>query len=231
MPVAQSSYVENVVMSGSKHIFTGFEGTGGLLTNMIQSALTTAGLSSAAAGTIAGGITSAGTFGVTVSYVGAGAGVGGSGFAFAFNPVGFVIAIIILVITMLLECDDDDFVTGAMRKQGLCHRVGSWCASKSLGGCYERKEGYCCFPSKLARIIHQQARPQIGMGWGSAKSPECRGFTEAELARIDFDKIDFSEFIGDIIRHMPSNKDSSFAQERAMQNIIDTAKGLGNYYD
>ena len=45
------------------------------------------------------------------------------------------------------------------------------------------------FGSKLGRILHEQARPQLGLGWQS-----CRGFTTAELGRIDFDRVDLSEF-------------------------------------
>ena len=43
-------------------------------------------------------------------------------------------------------------------------------------------------------ILHQQARPQLGIGWGS-----CRGFTVAEVERIDFGALDLSEFADDLM--------------------------------
>ena len=50
------------------------------------------------------------------------------------------------------------------------------------------------FGSKLGRILHQQARPQLGLGWGS-----CRGFSVAEVERIDFATLDLSEFTQDLM--------------------------------
>ena len=46
----------------------------------------------------------------------------------------------------------------------------------------------------LGRILHQQARPQLGLGWGN-----CRGFTVAEIRRIDFDRLDLSEFTDNLM--------------------------------
>jgi conjugal transfer mating pair stabilization protein TraN len=62
----------------------------------------------------------------------------------------------------------------------------------------EKKEGYCCFNSRLARIIQEQGRAQLGKSWGSAKSPECSGFTLAEFESLDFSQIDLTEFIREI---------------------------------
>ena len=50
------------------------------------------------------------------------------------------------------------------------------------------------FGSKLGRILQQQGRAQLGIGWG-----DCRGFTVAEVERIDFDRLDLSEFTEDLM--------------------------------
>ena len=39
----------------------------------------------------------------------------------------------------------------------------------------------CCFNSMLARIVNEQGRAQVGKGWGGAQSPDCSGFTVAQL--------------------------------------------------
>ncbi|MDE0230013.1 MAG: hypothetical protein OXJ62_14270, partial [Spirochaetaceae bacterium] len=39
------------------------------------------------------------------------------------------------------------------------------------------------------RILHQQARPQLGIGWS-----HCEGFTVGQVERIDFDRLNLSEF-------------------------------------
>ena len=45
------------------------------------------------------------------------------------------------------------------------------------------------FGSKLGRILQQQGRAQLGIGWSS-----CRGLTVAEIEGIDFARLDLSEF-------------------------------------
>ncbi|HIF9186999.1 TPA: conjugal transfer protein TraN, partial [Photobacterium damselae] len=57
---------------------------------------------------------------------------------------------------------------------------------------------YCQFDSKMARIIQEQGRTQIGMNFGSAKTPQCQGFTPEQMQQMDFDAIDFSDFYDDL---------------------------------
>jgi len=148
-----------------------------------------------------------------------------------FPIIGMIIAVVMIIIQFLSQCDEDDFVTGGLLGQGLCHKVGSWCSKKSPPGgggstCFEQKNSYCCFASKLARIIQVQGRGQLGMGWGSKKEPNCSAFTPEQFMALDFDQIDFSEFVGDIIKTMPKNKDPSYALDRAGKR----AEQMQDYY-
>ena len=63
----------------------------------------------------------------------------------------------------------------------------------------ETTESYCCYNSKLAKIINEQGKPQIGKGWGDPESPSCGGFTVDEFQRVDFSRLDLSEFTADIM--------------------------------
>ncbi len=85
---------------------------------------------------------------------------------------------------------------------GQCHYVGEYCASKFLGLCVQKKKTYCCFSSPLARIIQEQGRsqPQINLSWGTPKSPNCEGFTPSQFQKIDFSKINFKAYFGDILK-------------------------------
>ena len=85
------------------------------------------------------------------------------------------------------------------RGQNLCVHAGSYCSSKFLGTCLTKKESYCCFNSRLARIVNQQGRAQLGRGYGDAKSPDCSGITVEELQRLDFSRMDLSEFYAEIL--------------------------------
>lgn len=89
-----------------------------------------------------------------------------------------------------------------LQSKKLCHYVGSYCSQKIplLGKCLKTKKTYCCFNSKISRVITEQGRVQLGKGWGSPESPDCGGFTPEELSRMNFDKMDLSEISSDIAR-------------------------------
>ncbi|MDE0703426.1 MAG: conjugal transfer protein TraN [Rhodospirillaceae bacterium] len=90
----------------------------------------------------------------------------------------------------LANCSASERELAEERNAGNTHYLGRYCSKRAFfGACIRRSRAWCVFSSKLGRILHQQARPQLGMGWGS-----CRGFTVAEIERIDFGALDLSEF-------------------------------------
>lgn len=91
-----------------------------------------------------------------------------------------------------------------------------------------KKRTSCCFSSKLGRIFHEQGRPQLSAfgldgGWGSARQPNCRGFTPEEFQSLDFSSIDLSEYEADLstkmdkIKPILSNYMSSMGQNASQQ--------------
>ena len=96
-----------------------------------------------------------------------------------------------------MSCDEDEQILALKRGQNLCYRVGSYCSKKVLGVCVQKKQSYCCFNSRLARLVAVAGHAQLGKSWGSSKNPSCGGFTTAEIALIDFSQINFSEVIGE----------------------------------
>ncbi|MFD1620480.1 conjugal transfer protein TraN [Thalassotalea marina] len=98
---------------------------------------------------------------------------------------------------LLTPCADDS-LTSSMIATGRCVTVGTRCVEKLLGTCLQEKQVECCFASKLARIINEQGRPQLGIGWGTPKNPDCRGLTPEEFQSIDFSQVDLSEYIADL---------------------------------
>jgi len=46
----------------------------------------------------------------------------------------------------------------------------------------------------LSRIIQEQGRQQLGIGWGTPKSPNCQALTAAQFSSLNFNAMDFSEF-------------------------------------
>ena len=127
----------------------------------------------------------------------------------------------------LQGCDENDLELAEKNKRGLCVEVGSYCAAKVAGVCVRKKRSSCCFPSKLSRIVHEQGRPQLGIGWGESKSPDCRGFTPEELARLNFDRLNLSELFDEIATRV--KQVSSRVVKRNMTDRIKTmTDGLSN---
>ena len=94
----------------------------------------------------------------------------------------------------LANCSEAEIELAKERNTGTTHYLGVSCAKRIFGVCVTRKRSWCVFGSKLGRILHEEARPQFGIGWSS-----CRGFSVAEIERIDFDTLDLSEFTENLI--------------------------------
>jgi len=98
------------------------------------------------------------------------------------------------VTTHLARCNTEEQSLATWRHAGQCHHVGS---KKELLGA-QTSQVFCCFSTKLARIVHEEGRKQLNLDWGTAEEPRCRGFSLNELQRIDFTKIDLSDAIEDV---------------------------------
>ena len=94
----------------------------------------------------------------------------------------------------LANCSASERELAEERSAGNTHYLGKYCSKRVFGVCIRRSRAWCVFSSRLGRILHSQARPQLGMGWGS-----CRGFTVAEIERIDFGTLDLSEFADNLM--------------------------------
>ncbi|MEN8236235.1 MAG: conjugal transfer protein TraN [Pseudomonadota bacterium] len=102
----------------------------------------------------------------------------------------------------LAGCNGEEQDLAQRRGKGLCVQVGTFKDKKVAGVTLRKKTSFCCFPSKLSRIIHQQGRPQLGRGWGAAKTPDCGGFSVDELSHLDFSRLDLREIYADIVARM-----------------------------
>ncbi|WP_336107889.1 conjugal transfer protein TraN, partial [Thalassospira sp. CH_XMU1420-2] len=107
-----------------------------------------------------------------------------------------VYQIVMILIQIIWACEQKEFELQAKREIKTCHHVGSYCASKVLGACLEKRESYCCFNSPLSRILQEQVRPQLGRGWGSPEEPECGPILAEDLSEVDFSQVDLSEWTG-----------------------------------
>jgi hypothetical protein len=122
-------------------------------------------------------------------------------------------------LTAETECLPFEYTLACKVGEGYCHYVGERCTSEIFGYCIGKKKMYCCFKSLLARVVHEQGRPQIGLDWGDAKHPKCRGFYPEEFAQLNFAEMDLSEFKASLERR--SNIDIGTSIDNAMERFED----------
>lgn len=107
------------------------------------------------------------------------------------------------VVTDLAPCDREETLTAFRARKGLCRHIGQYCARRLRLGlvnvCLERKETYCCFNSKIARLIAEAARAQLaGMHWGTPDKPSCQGISVEQFQQLDLSRVDFTDIYRDI---------------------------------
>jgi conjugal transfer mating pair stabilization protein TraN len=146
----------------------------------------------------------------------------------SFDLTSFAFQVGMMILQDLLSCDQSEQILGMKRGQNLCHFTGSYCSQELNLGlakiCLETTESYCCFNSRLARIINEQGRGQVGKGWGSGESPDCSGFTPDQMQALDFSKMDLSEFYAEIQPKLPDMNALSTKNQQLIQQKVN------NYY-
>ncbi|WP_165873405.1 conjugal transfer protein TraN [Parasulfuritortus cantonensis] len=122
------------------------------------------------------------------------------GFLSSLVPGPWTIAMMALQFSGLMDCSQNDQETAMRKDAKLCVSLGSYCSKKVLfGPCLERKQSYCCFNSVLAKLINKQGKAQLGRSMGSARRPNCSGFTPAELQQLDLSAMDLTEFMEQVM--------------------------------
>ena len=106
-----------------------------------------------------------------------------------------------LIVQTVYECTEAEFNTVSQNELKNCHYVGSFCNKKALGTCIEKRRSYCCYKSPLSRIMNEQIRKQgdrLGEqfnGFGTPENPRCEGVPLDKIDRIDWDRVDLSEWL------------------------------------
>lgn len=146
--------------------------------------------------------------------------VGAGAAALAGGPAA--IAALATPFLTLFACSTQEKMLDIKDRMGFCYRVGTYCSSSFLGICKTRRTAYCCFESKLSRILQEQGRIQLGKPWGKPKNEQCRGFSIHEFASLDLSKMDFTEVYAEFI-------DAAKLPDE-VQTMSDIQKKIEEYY-
>jgi hypothetical protein len=96
------------------------------------------------------------------------------------------------------KCTKDEQSLMTLRSKNLCIYVGKENKQK-MGVKTIVKHHFCCFGNMLEKVVQVEGRKQLGINFGSGGSPNCRGLTLDEIQKLDFSKMDFSEFINELM--------------------------------
>ena len=153
--------------------------------------------------------------------------VGVTQFLSTLVPGPWTIALLAIQYSGILSCPEKEKVVAMKRDANLCANVGSFCSTRLpiIRTCMEQTTTFCCFNSKLARILNVAGKSQFGRGLGSAERPDCEGFTVGEFQSLDFSRIDLTEFYADIA---PKNIDANSVAGRAQAATGVCLTGGGN---
>lgn len=109
-----------------------------------------------------------------------------------------------MLLTFLVPCNDDEIELATSTEIDAALYMGSYCGDEiSLGFtdiCIRNDRMYCAWPTPLGKVIMEQAKPQLGLGWGSPpRYPNCSGLTISQLGALDWSKIDLSKWADKLI--------------------------------
>ncbi len=123
-----------------------------------------------------------------------------------------------LVGSLLTACDETDSDTALKLEMRQCYAVEKkYCAKKSLGICYMKRQDYCCYGSILSRIVMEQAHVLL-----NKDMTQCAGLTHEELNALDFNQIDLSEWIGVMIESnlIPESNEDDLSASGRYENSL-----------
>ncbi len=155
--------------------------------------------------------------------------------AFMYLYYVYMIYVVVnLLINIIWECTEDEMNLAMKRDLLSAHKVGSYCHKKVLGLCVEKRDTFCVYNSPVSRIMMEQIhlQPQmnaLGYNYGDVKNPTCKSLTTDDIAMVDFDKVDMSEWIAILIQtdNMPNASKVSVESLTGKDNFLNTSDEVG----
>ncbi len=122
------------------------------------------------------------------------------------------------------KCTQSEKLLMQKRAKNLCVYVGQTVTKKG-GITTVKKNHFCCFSNMLEKVVQVEGRKQLGLNFGDNGNPNCRGLTLEEIQRLDFSRIDFSEFINELLVKF-SGKYNSLSSEDLSGRINDSMSNI-----
>ncbi|MBL5885683.1 conjugal transfer protein TraN [Lelliottia amnigena] len=146
-------------------------------------------------------------------------------FMLALNVIGWIYTayqVTKMLLEMLLACDQKEMEASIHKNQKSCFTLDTERCVKYLNvgftkKCVKKATDMCCYNSMLSRVIMQQAYPQLGI---DPLKSQCVGLSITQIQKLDFDKIDLTEWINDAVQvgEVPDQY-ATFTEDSVMGNL------------
>lgn len=122
-----------------------------------------------------------------------------------------------IALGILYACPDDELDMGPLIAGGQCFEYKPRTSKVTIiPPTIWYTEHHCCYSSTLARIVMEQAHPLLGI-----PLDQCAGLTQSRLDELDWDQIDFSEWL-DLMYA------SDLMREESLEGLTGSGRTLNN---
>lgn len=125
-------------------------------------------------------------------------------------------------------CDRDEKDLGALKKIGNCRFLGTYCRTRVLGACIDRRERYCCFNSPMSKMMRESLATQGIGGFGSARNPTCGGITMEQLGALNGADMDMEDIEGRIMESGQMEELTSLMGDDLLNRMSGDANNINN---
>lgn len=94
------------------------------------------------------------------------------------------------------QCSEGELALIAAQQAGTTVYLRTYCSSKALFFCIERRREYCVFNSRIGREVNYQVQLQINGTF------ECRGLLHEEMEAVDWSAIDLSSAFSEMLANV-----------------------------
>ncbi|RQZ31615.1 conjugal transfer protein TraN [Burkholderia sp. Bp9017] len=143
-----------------------------------------------------------------------------------FNTAMMIYTVASTIGKFATACSPDELQLGVKQKNKLCVTMPSYCSANGGFVCAVETTKACCYSSMVSRVLAQQIKKQISAGapnggFGPSDNPDCGGFSPAQLANVDWTKVDLSEWLDTL-------QQTGFGLPQNAQDVADRVNATGN---
>lgn len=118
-------------------------------------------------------------------------------------------------------CNPNNNSTGVSQEERELHKAqhegraviaypDRYCAKRKYRVCLQKRQSWCVFQSKLAKVIQVEARRQLGLNFGyvggDSNNANCRGLTTNEVSAIAFDTQEMQQALKELATEFENKK-------------------------